>query len=149
MRLWTFLAIFGNSVVRWMNLACHGRSDIVLRSVFCPGTKRLHCKRSLRKRSCATPKFPCLTIWHALIATLLNGRLEGHGFNIYQSNWLAKLQDAFGGWAVHECFKDHRIGLIRPKYRIKNTRARQRYRDLLFTFMRTLSQVGAEHGLQR
>jgi hypothetical protein len=31
---------------------------------------------------------------------------------------------------------------------IKNTRASQRYRDLLFMVMRTLSQVGADHGLQ-
>jgi hypothetical protein len=131
----------------------------------------------------------------APIATLLNGRLEGHGFDIYQSSWLVKLQETFGRWAVQECFKDHKIGaavdldfpktlgqnfakrlithvrharhggmliilkpeaksivqplgLIRPKYWIKNTRASQRYRDLLFTVMRTLSEVGAEHGLQ-
>jgi hypothetical protein len=131
----------------------------------------------------------------ALIVTLLNGRLEGHGFDIYQSSWLVKLQEMFGRWAVHECFRDHKIGAtvdldfpkmlgqnfttrlisqvrharhggmliilkpeakslvqplgaIRPKYWIKNTRASQRYRDLLFTVMRTLSQVGAEHGLR-
>jgi hypothetical protein len=131
----------------------------------------------------------------ALIVTLLNGRLEGHGFHIYQSSWLVKLQEMFGRWAIHECFKDHKIGAtvdpdlpkmlgpnfttrlisqfrharhggvlfilkpeakslvqplgpIRPKYWIKNTRASQRYRNLLFTVMRTLSEVGAEQGLR-
>jgi len=129
-----------------------------------------------------------------LIVTLLNGQLEGHGFNIYQSSWLAKLQDMFGRWAIQECFKDHKtgarvdldfpkmlgqnfvrrlisqvrharhggmliilkpeertlvqpLGPIRPKYWIKNTPASQRYCQLLFTVMRTLSQVGADQGL--
>ena len=131
----------------------------------------------------------------ALIVTLLNGRLEGHGFDIYQSSWLAKLQEMFGRWAIQECFKDHQtgamvdldfpktlgqnfvrrlisqvrharhggmliilepeerhlvqpLGTIRPKYWIKDTPTSQRYRQLLFTVMRTLSQVGAEQGLQ-
>ena len=131
----------------------------------------------------------------ALIVTLLNGRLEGHGFDIYQSSWLAKLQETFGRWAIQECFKDHQtgamvdldfprmlgqnfvrrlisqvrharhggmliilkpeernlvqpLGPIRPKYWIKDTPASQRYRQLLFTVMRTLSQIGAEQGLQ-
>ena len=130
-----------------------------------------------------------------LIVTLLNGRLEGHGFDIYQSSWLAKLQEMFGRWAIQECFKDHQtgatvdldfpkmlgqnllrrlisqvrharhggmliilkpeerhlvqpLGPIRPKYWIKDEPASQRYRQLLFTVMRTLSQVGAEQGLQ-
>jgi len=131
----------------------------------------------------------------APIVTLLNGRLEGHGFDIYQSSWLVKLQVMFGRWAIDECFKGHKMGAaveldflrmlgrnfnqrlisqvgharhggmlivlrpearslvqplgpIRPKYWIKDTRASQRYRDLLFTVMRTLSQVGAENKLQ-
>jgi hypothetical protein len=130
-----------------------------------------------------------------VIMTLLNGQLEGHGFDIYQSRWLVKLQEMFGRRAIYECFKDRRMGAtvdldfprmlgqnsakrvisqvrharhggmliilrpearslvqplgpIRPKYLIKNTRASQRYRDLLFMVMRTLSQVGADHGLQ-
>jgi hypothetical protein len=129
------------------------------------------------------------------IVTLLNGRLEGHGFDIYQSSWLAKLQEMFGRWAIQECFKDHKtgamvdldfprmlgqnfvrrlisqvrharhggmliilkpeernlvqpLGPIRPKYWIKDTPASQRYCQLLFTVMQTLSQVGAEQGLR-
>src|SRR5271165_1649476 len=131
-----------------------------------------------------------------LIATLLNGRLEGHGFDIYEARWLQKSQDAFEQWAIRECFRDHDIGAIvesdfvnmlgqnftrriiskvrrarhggmliivrtkdaakivdplgsiRPKYLIKETRARHRCRELLFAVMRTLSLVGAEHGLK-
>src|SRR5262249_39336212 len=44
------------------------------------------------------------------IVTLLNGRLEGHGFDIYQSSWLVKLQVMFGRWAIDECFKGHKMG---------------------------------------
>jgi Probable sensor domain DACNV len=132
----------------------------------------------------------------SLIATLLNGWLEGHGFDIYEARWLQKSQEAFAQWAIRECFKDHEIGAvvesdfvkmlgqnftrriisqvrraqhggmliivraedarkivdptgsIRPKYWIKETRASRRSRDLLFAVMRTLSQVGAEHGLK-
>jgi len=39
-------------------------------------------------------------------------------------------------------------GPIRPKYWIRGTRATQRYRDLIFSVMRTLSAVGAERGLK-
>ena len=42
----------------------------------------------------------------------------------------------------------HPMGSIRPKYWIKGTRASHRFRELLFTVVRTLSQVGAEHGLK-
>jgi hypothetical protein len=131
-----------------------------------------------------------------LIATLLNGRLEGHGFDIYEARWLQKSQEAFAQSAIRECFKDHDIGAtvrsdfvkmlgqnftrriisqvrraqhggmlvivrtedatkivdpigsIRPKYWIKGTRASHRSRELLFAVMRTLSQLGAEHGLK-
>ena len=131
-----------------------------------------------------------------LIATLLNGRLEGHGFAIYEARWLQKSQEAFAQWALRECFRDHDtggvvesgfvnmfsqnfsrriisqvrrrqhggmliivstndvvkildpLGSISPKYWIKETRASHRFRELLFAVMRTLSQVGAEHGLK-
>jgi hypothetical protein len=130
------------------------------------------------------------------IATLLNGKLQGHGFNIYEASWLAKLQDRFAQWVVHECFKGQnhsgatveldfirmlaqnvtrRVisqvrharhggmlivltttevgklvrpdGPISPKYWIQDTRARRRYRELVFAAVRTLSEIGAEHGM--
>jgi hypothetical protein len=132
----------------------------------------------------------------SLIATLLNGRVEGHGFDIYEARWLQKSEEAFEQWAIRECFKDQEIGAIvesdfvrmlgqnftrriisqvrrarhggiliivttedatkivdptgsiRPKYWIKETRAKHRSRELLFAVMRTLSQVGAEHSLK-
>ena len=132
-----------------------------------------------------------------LIATLLNGKLEGHGFDIYEARWLQKSQAALVEWLIEECFKDQEkgavvesdfvnmlgqnftrriisqvrrarhggmliilrtedatkivdpIGSIRPKYWIRDTRARQRPRELLFAVMRRLSQLGAEHGFTR
>jgi hypothetical protein len=132
----------------------------------------------------------------SVIATLLNGRVEGHGFDIYQARWLQKSEEAFEQWAIGECFKDPEMGVIvesefvkalgqnftrriisqvrrarhggiliivatedatkiadptgsiRPKYWVKETRAKHRPRELLFAVMRTLSQVGAEHGLK-
>jgi hypothetical protein len=132
----------------------------------------------------------------SLLATLLNGWLEGHGFDIYEARWMQKSEEAFAQWAIRECFKNQEIGVavesdfvktlgqnftrriisqvrraqhggvliivrtedarkivdptgsIRPKYWIKETRASRRSRDLLFAVMRTLSQVGAEHGLK-
>ena len=45
-----------------------------------------------------------------LIATLLNGMLEGHGFDIYEAHWLQKSQEAFAQWAIRECFTDHDMG---------------------------------------
>ncbi|HEV3209819.1 MAG TPA: hypothetical protein VGY91_06100 [Chthoniobacterales bacterium] len=129
------------------------------------------------------------------IATLLTGKLQGHGFHIFEATWLVKRQDQFARWANRECFKNHiapaavnidftralgenvtkRIishvrharhggmlivtmpgaerlvsptGPITPKYWIRGTKATQRYRDLIFSVMRTLSAVGAEHGLE-
>jgi hypothetical protein len=132
----------------------------------------------------------------SLISTLLNGRLEGHGFDIYEARWLQRSEEAFAQRVIQECFKDHDIGAtvetdfvkmlgqnftrriisqvrraqhggmlivlrtedtteivdptgsIRPKYWIKETRAGRRARELLFAVMRTLSQLGAEHGLK-
>jgi hypothetical protein len=45
-----------------------------------------------------------------LITTLLNGKLEGHGFDIYEAGWLQKSQEAFAQWAIGECFRDQEIG---------------------------------------
>jgi hypothetical protein len=45
-----------------------------------------------------------------LIATLLNGMLEGHGFDIYEAPWLHRSQEGFAQWAIRECFKDHEMG---------------------------------------
>jgi hypothetical protein len=42
------------------------------------------------------------------IATLLNGKLQGHGFQIFEAGWLKKRQEDFARWAIHECFKNHR-----------------------------------------
>jgi hypothetical protein len=47
-----------------------------------------------------------------LITTLLNGRLEAHGFDIYEARWLQKSQEDFEQWAIRECFRDHDIGAI-------------------------------------
>ncbi len=129
------------------------------------------------------------------IATLLTGKLQGHGFRIFEASWLVRRQDQFARWASRECFKDQvapalvnvdftralgenvtkRIvshvqrarhggmliitmpgaeklvsptGPIRPKYWIRETKATQRYRDLIFSVMRTLSVVAAERGLK-
>jgi hypothetical protein len=129
------------------------------------------------------------------IATLLTGKLQGHGFRIFEASWLVRLQEQFARWASRECFRDRiapalvnvdfaralgenvtkRIvshvqrarhggmliitmpgaeklvsptGPIRPKYWIRDTKATQRYRDLMFKVMRRLSAVGAECGLK-
>jgi len=47
-----------------------------------------------------------------LIATLLNGRLEGHGFDIYEAGWLQRSEETFAQTVIRECFKDHDIGAI-------------------------------------
>jgi sensor domain DACNV-containing protein len=129
------------------------------------------------------------------VATLLNGKLQGHGFNIYEASWLVSLQERFAKWILHECFKgNHHTGatieldftrilaqtlmrrvisqvrrarhggmliiiaspnwdmLVRPdgpicpKYWIEDTKAQRRYRELIFTAVRTLSEIGARHG---
>jgi hypothetical protein len=43
------------------------------------------------------------------VATLVNGKLQGHGFDIYEASWLAKLQDLFAHWVLHECFKGNQV----------------------------------------
>ncbi len=131
------------------------------------------------------------------IATLLNGKLQGHGFHIFEASWLRKRQEEFARWATHECFRNHHSGSgaavsldftrmlgenvtkrvisqvrnarhggmliitmpggeklvgasgpIRPKYWVHESQARYRYREQIFGVMRTLSAVGAEHGLK-
>ena len=132
------------------------------------------------------------------VATLLKGKLQGHGFNIFEASWLAALQERFARWVLHECFKKgyhsgaeveldfsrmlaqnvmRRVisqvrrarhggmliiiansnwdllvradGPICPKYWIEDTKARQRYRELLFAAVRTLSEIGPLHGFAR
>jgi hypothetical protein len=41
----------------------------------------------------------------SLIGTLLNGRLEGHGFDIYEARWLQKSQEAFAQWAIRDVLR--------------------------------------------
>ena len=53
----------------------------------------------------------------SLIATLLNGSLEGHRFNIYEAHWLQESQEGFAHWAIRECFKDHDLGaIVEPEF---------------------------------
>jgi hypothetical protein len=130
------------------------------------------------------------------IATLLKGKLQDYGFNIFEANWLASLQERFAKWVLYECFKNkdyagarvdpdftrmlaqnvmrrvisqvisarhggmiiiiadpnwNRLvcanGPISPKYWIEDSKARRRYRELLFAAVQTLSEIGSEHGL--
>jgi sensor domain DACNV-containing protein len=179
-RIWAIL----NSGTRWVARIDGGR----LQSPAAPDRLTIHV---------SGPGNLIISRGDRLIATLLNGWLEGHGFDIYKARWLQKSQEAFAQWAIRECFKDHDIGAIvesdfvnmlgqnftrriisqvrraqhggmliivrtedaakivdplgsiRPKYWIKETRARHRCRELLFSVMRTLSQVGAERGLKK
>jgi hypothetical protein len=114
------------------------------------------------------------------IATLLTGKLQGHGFRIFEASWLVRRQAApalvnvdftralgenvtkrivshvqrarHGGMLIITMPGAERLvsptGPIRPKYWIRDTKATQRYRDLIFEVMRTLSAVGAERGLK-
>jgi hypothetical protein len=172
-----------NSGSRWINQTDGGR----LRSPVVPNRLIIHIRG---------PGSLIALKGENRVATLLNGKLQGHGFNIYEASWLASLQERFAKWVVHECFKGEqhvgatveldftRIlaqnvmrrvisqvrrarhggmliiianpnwgklvcsdGPISPKYWIKDTKARRRYRELLFTAVRTLSEVGAKHGL--
>ena len=171
-----------NSGSRWINATDGGR----LRSPKVPDRLIIHIRG---------PGNLIILRGDRRVATLLTGKLQGHGFRIFEATWLVKRRDQFVRWANHECFKDHsapaavdldftralgenvikRIfshvrrarhggmlivtmpgaetlvsptGPIRPKYWIRSTKATQRYRDLIFSVMRTLSAVGAEHGLK-
>jgi hypothetical protein len=171
-----------NSGTRWVNETDGGR----LRSPAVPKCLIIHIRG---------PGNLVIFRGDQRIATLLNGRLQGHGFHIFEASWLRKHQEEFARWAIHECFKNHLPGAavsldftrtlgenftkrvisqvrhgrhggmliitlpggeklvrasgpIRPKYWVYESKARYRYRDLIFTVMRTLSAVGAEHGLE-
>src|SRR6202022_2995904 len=39
-------------------------------------------------------------------ATLLTGKLQGHGFRIFEASWLVRRQEQFARWASRECFRD-------------------------------------------
>ena len=178
------LLIWGviNSGSRWINETDGGR----LRSPEVPDRLIIHIRG---------PGNLVILRGDRRIATLLTGKLQGHGFRIFEATWLVKRQDQFARWASRECFKDQiapasvnidftralgenvtkRIvshvqrarhggmliitmpgaeklvsptGPIRPKYWIRETNATQRYRNLIFSVMRALSVVGAEHGLK-
>src|SRR5215469_1684389 len=178
-RIWALL----NSGTRWVARIDGGR----LQSATAPNRLNIHIDG---------PGNLIITRGDSLITTLLNGRLGGHGFNIFEARWLQELQETFAQWAIRECFKDHAqgatvesdfvtmlgqnftrrimsqvrrarhggmlvilasedatkivhpMGSIIPKYWVKETRASHRFRELLFTVVQTLSEVGAEHGLK-
>jgi DisA bacterial checkpoint controller nucleotide-binding len=171
-----------NSGTRWVNETDGGR----LRSPAVPKCLIIHVR---------APGNLVIFRGDQRIATLLNGKLQGHGFHIFEASWLRKRQEEFARWAIRECFKNHQPGAavtldftqalgenftkrvisqvrhgrhggtliitlpggeklvhasgpIRPKYWVSESKARYRYRDLIFAVMRTLSAVGAEHGLK-
>jgi len=171
-----------NSGTRWINETAGGR----LRSPVLPHRLIIHIRG---------PGNLIIFRGEERLATLLNGKLQGHGFHIFEAGWLRKRQEEFARWAIHECFKNHQSGAvvsldfsrmlgenvtkrvisqvrhgrhggmlivtmpggeklvraygpIRPKYWVDESKARYRYRDLIFAVMRRLSVVGAEHGLK-
>jgi len=171
-----------NSGTRWINETAGGR----LRSPVLPNRLIIHIRG---------PGNLIIFRGEERLATLLNGKLQGHGFHIFEAGWLRKRQEEFARWAIHECFKNHQSGAvvsldfsrmlgenvtkrvisqvrhgrhggmlivtmpggeklvraygpIRPKYWVDESKARYRYRDLIFAVMRRLSVVGAEHGLK-
>ena len=171
-----------NSGTRWINETAGGR----LRSPVLPNRLIIHIRG---------PGNLIIFRGEERLATLLNGKLQGHGFHIFEAGWLRKRQEEFARWAIHECFKNHQSGAvvsldfsrmlgenvtkrvisqvrhgrhggmlivtmpggeklvrasgpIRPKYWVHESKARYRYRDLIFAVMRRLSAVGTEHGLK-
>jgi DisA bacterial checkpoint controller nucleotide-binding len=174
-----------NSGSRWINQTDGGR----LRSPVVPDRLIIHIRG---------PGSLIALRGEKRVATLLKGKLQGHGFNIYEASWLASLQERFARWVLHECFKGghppgadveldftrmlaqnvmRRVisqvrrsrhggmliiiaspkwdllirpdGPICPKYWIEDTKARRRYRELLYAAVRTLSEVGTLHGFGR
>jgi hypothetical protein len=171
-----------NSGTRWVNETDGGRS----RSPAVPERLIIHIRG---------PGNLIIFRGERRLATLLNGKLQGHGFHLFEARWLRKRQEEFARWAIHECFKNHPSGAavsldftqtlgenftkrvisqvrhgrhggmliitmpggerlvrdsgpIRPKYWVHEGKDRNRYRDLIFAVMRTLSAVGTEHGLK-
>jgi len=172
-----------NSGLRWINQTDGGR----LRGPVVPNCLIIHIRG---------PGTLVALRGQDRIATLLNGKLQDYGFNIFEATWLSHLQERFAKWVLHECFKGQphpgatverdftRIlsqnvmrrvisqvrrarhggmmiliadlnweklvcanGPISPKYWVEDGKARRRYRELLFTVVRTVSQVGGELGL--
>jgi hypothetical protein len=172
-----------NSGSRWINQTDGGR----LRGPIVPNRLVIHIRG---------PGTLVVLRGENRIATLLKGKLQDYGFNIFEASWLASLQERFAIWVLHECFKDkpqsgatvdrdftrmlaqnvmRRVisqvrrarhggmviiiadpnwdqlvrsnGPISPKYWIQDGKARRRYRELLFAAVRTLSEIGASHGL--
>jgi hypothetical protein len=172
-----------NSGSRWINQTDGGR----LRGPIVPNRLIIHIRG---------PGTLVVLRGENRIATLLKGKLQDYGFNIFEASWIASLQERFARWVLHECFKNqqhsgakvdpdftrllaqnvmrrvisqvrrarhggmviiiadpnwnelvHSNGPISPKYWIEDGQARRRYRELLFAAVRTLSEIGAEHGL--
>jgi DisA bacterial checkpoint controller nucleotide-binding len=172
-----------NSGLRWINQTDGGR----LRGPVVPNCLIIHIR--------GPGTLVALRGQHRT-ATLLNGKLQDYGFNIFEASWLSHLQERFSKWVLHECFKGQphpgatverdfprvlaqnvmrRVisqvrrarhggmmiliadlnwdklvsanGPISPKYWVEDGKARRRYRELLFTVVRTLSVVGGELGL--
>ena len=86
-----------NSGTRWINETDGGR----LRSPVLPNRLIIHIRG---------PGNLIIFRGEERIATLLNGRLQGHGFHIFEAGWLRKRQEEFAKWAIHECFKNHQSG---------------------------------------
>ena len=86
-----------NSGTRWINETDGGR----LRSPVLPNRLIIHIRG---------PGNLIIFRGEERIATLLNGRLQGHGFHIFEASWLRKRQEEFAKWAIHECFKNHQSG---------------------------------------
>ena len=86
-----------NSGTRWVNETDGGR----LRSPVIPKRLIIHIRGPGNLIICRGEQ---------RIATLLNGKLQGHGFHLFEAGWLRKRQEEFAGWAIHECFKDQQLG---------------------------------------
>jgi hypothetical protein len=84
-----------NSGSRWINKTDGGR----LRSPVVPNRLIVHIRG---------PGSLVALKGENRVATLINGKLQGHGFNIYEANWVAKLQERFAKWVLSESFKGNR-----------------------------------------
>jgi hypothetical protein len=81
-----------NSGLRWINQTDGGR----LRGPVVPNCLIIHIRG---------PGTLVALRGQNRIATLLNGKLQDYGFNIFEASWLSHLQERFGKWVLHECFK--------------------------------------------
>ena len=82
-----------NSGSRWINQTDGGR----LLGPIVPNRLVIHIRG---------PGTLVVLIGENRIATLLKGKLQDYGFNIFEASWLASLQERFAIWVLHECFKD-------------------------------------------